>query len=242
MATEVIGHRGAAHYAPENTVVSVMTALFMGADGVEIDVRMTLDNRVVVIHDPDTLRTTGHELKVAESSYEEISRLEAGNSRDKKFAGEKIPLFDDLACAVSRGKKFFVEVKCGPEALPQIIETIRKLKKEEDTFIISFSLEVVAAAKQIAPEIGALLIVDKFDHVLSKEQLLKIVIQNSLDGLDTDYKIAGKDLIDAVHAAGKKIYVWTVDSAEEAVKLAKNGIDGIASNKPDVIIRAVSGL
>lgn len=241
MAAEIIGHRGAARYAPENTLVSVETALSMEASGVEIDVRMTRDKKIVAVHDAGTKRTTGIDMKVEDSDYKNLSGLDAGRFMGLKFAGERIPLISDVAAAIPNGKKFFVEVKCGPEVLPGIIETVREFRKEKDTFIISFSLGVVAASKELAPDIGALWIVEEKNQVLSTDQILKIVSRNSLDGLDAHYRMADKKLIDAVHSAGKKIYVWTVDSAGEALALDRNGVDGIASNAPDVIIKALRG-
>ena len=94
-SVEIIGHRGASYLAPENTMASFMLGWEKGAD-VELDIYLTTDNRIVVIHDGTTRRTAGTDLKVAASSSEELRKLDVGRFKSEQFAGERIPFLEDV--------------------------------------------------------------------------------------------------------------------------------------------------
>ncbi|MCK5821292.1 MAG: hypothetical protein KAH17_05385, partial [Bacteroidales bacterium] len=93
---EIIGHRGAAYLAPENTLASVVKAVELGADAVEVDIYLSKDDKIVVIHDKTTERTTNKNLLVAETNYSELSKLDAGSFKSPDYRGEKIPLLGDI--------------------------------------------------------------------------------------------------------------------------------------------------
>ena len=92
---EIIAHRGASHLAPETTLASVMLGWQKNAD-VEIDVHLTKDNRIVVIHDETTKSTAEVELKVSETTAKELRQLDVGKYKGKEFAGEPIPFLEEV--------------------------------------------------------------------------------------------------------------------------------------------------
>ncbi|HNY11253.1 MAG TPA: glycerophosphodiester phosphodiesterase family protein, partial [Candidatus Wallbacteria bacterium] len=155
MASEVIGHRGAAFYAPENTLVSIETAWKMGADGVEVDVHMSRDGRIMVIHDDEALRTAGAKLKVAEANSSELRALDAGSWKGPRFSGEKIPFLEEALSTVPPGKKFLIEIKCGTPAVKNIVNIVNMSRKTRQVVFISFKLDVVKMIKKMMPEAGA---------------------------------------------------------------------------------------
>src|SRR6478752_5983209 len=116
---EIVGHRGASYDAPENTVASVKLAWEQKADAAEFDVYRTKDGKIVVIHDKDTKRTAGGVNKVvAESTLAELRALDVGKWKGEKYAGERIPTLAEVLATVPAGKKVFIEVKPGPEVVP----------------------------------------------------------------------------------------------------------------------------
>ncbi|HOD39580.1 MAG TPA: glycerophosphodiester phosphodiesterase family protein [Candidatus Wallbacteria bacterium] len=241
-AAEVIGHRGAAFYTPENTISSIKKALESGVDGVEIDVHLTKDGKIAVIHDKDTRRISGGaaDLKVAETGWEELKKIDAGSFKSAAFAGEKIPLLEEVLAIIPADKKLFIEVKCGVEIFGVIGAVLEKSGRKGNTAIISFGLDVAAMAKIALPRCESYWIPgSKFFQGASVEDAIEIAARNNLDGLDLDYKQASASFVKKAKDAGLKFYVWTVDEPAAAAVLDSYGLDGITSNKPDVIIRKI---
>ncbi len=114
---EIIAHRGASYDAPENTLAAVRLGWERQAD-VEVDVYLSKDNRMVVIHDASTKRTArGVDLKVKETDAEELRKLDVGSFKDQKFAGERIPFLAEVIETVPPAQKLYIEIKCGKECI-----------------------------------------------------------------------------------------------------------------------------
>jgi glycerophosphoryl diester phosphodiesterase len=244
-AAEVIGHRGAAFYAPENTLSSIKTALAMGVDGVEIDVHLTKDKKIAVIHDKDTKRISGgkYDFNICEKTYDELKHIDAGSHKAPEFKDEKIPLLEEVLALMPEDKKLFIEIKCGAEIFEVLPAQLENIKRPESIVIISFSLDVAALSKVLMPRFESYWILgSKFFAGAKIEDAIKIALASNLDGLDTDHKLASADFIKKVKSAGLKYYVWTLDEPRRAAVLKLYGLDGITSNKPDVIIEAIKKL
>jgi glycerophosphoryl diester phosphodiesterase len=187
-SVEIIGHRGAAYLAPENTMASVMLGWEKRAD-VEVDIYLTTDNRIVVIHDDTTKRTAGTDLKVAESSSEELRKLDAGRFKSEQFAGERIPFLDEVVKSIPPGRKLFVEIKCGPEVLPLLKPLLAKSGKMSQIVIIGFDLETVTKSKQLI-DVPTYWLRGTEKNKETKEwiphdpKLVQTAKNNGLDGLD----------------------------------------------------------
>src|SRR3954470_14279804 len=120
---EIVGHRGASFDAPANPVAAIKLAWEQKADGSEFDIYLTKDGQIAVIHDKDTKRTAGGVNKVvAESTLAELRALDVGKWKGEKFAGEKIPTLAEMLATVPPGKRVFIEVKCGPEIVPELVK------------------------------------------------------------------------------------------------------------------------
>ena len=158
---EIIAHRGASHDAPENTLAALRLAWEQKADTSEFDIYQTRDGQLAVIHDKDTKRTApGSELPVAKSTLAELQKLDVGQWKDARFTGERIPTLADMLAATPRGKAVFIEVKCGPEAVPEMLRVLDVAKLPViRTPIISFNADVIAAVKKARPELPAYWIV-----------------------------------------------------------------------------------
>jgi glycerophosphoryl diester phosphodiesterase len=237
-AVEVVAHRGASADAPENTVAAIKLAWDQKADASEFDVYLSKDNKVVVLHDKDTKRTAGVSLPVASTPLAELRALDVGRWKGPRFAGEKIPTLDEMLATVPAGKRVFVEVKCGPEIVPELDRVVRAAGlKPEQTAVISFNLDVVAAAKKARPDLHAYWVVSlkpkKGAAPPAAGGLVAKAKAVGADGLD----LSAAETLDAafakkVKAAGLKLYVWTVNEADVAKRMVEIGVDGITTDRP----------
>ncbi|MBN1806489.1 MAG: glycerophosphodiester phosphodiesterase [Sedimentisphaerales bacterium] len=236
-SVEIIAHRGASYLAPENTMASVMLAWGKGTD-VEVDVYLSKDNKIVVIHDSTTKRTGKTDLAVKETDYRQLRKLDVGTFKSEKFAGEPIPLLSDIINTIPPGRKLYVEIKCGKEILPILEKLITQSNKKSQIVIIGFDLETVTLSKKLINVPTYWLMGTEKDKeteqwIPHSPRLIKTVKNNGLDGLDVHYAGVTKEFADAVKASGQKLYVWTVDDPDEAVRLVRLGVAGITTNRPE---------
>ncbi len=235
---EIIAHRGASYIAPENTMASVMLGWEKNAD-VEVDVYLSRDNRIMVMHDSSTKRTGNVDLKIADTTSDELRKVDVGSFKSEAYQGEPIPFLADIIERIPRGKKLYVEIKCGPEILPVLVPMIEKSGKSKQIVIISFGLETAAAAKKQLPRIPVYWLKGTDKDEVTKQylphdpSLIDVAVENGLDGLDLHYAGVNQEFMDAVKAAGQKLYVWTVDDPQEAKRLVDLGVAGITTNRPE---------
>ncbi len=235
-SVEIIAHRGASYLAPENTLAAVKLGWEKQAD-VEVDVYLSKDNRIVVIHDATTKRTGGVELKVAETDAHELRQLDVGCFKAPEFAGERIPFLEDVIATIPPTQKLYIEIKCKKEILPVLRPMVVESGKMSQVVIIGFDLETVAASKRMidVPTYwlkGTDKVKETEEWIPHDPQLAQIAKDNGLDGIDVHYAGVTKEFARAVKATGQKLYVWTVDDPDEARRLVKLGVDGITTNRP----------
>jgi glycerophosphoryl diester phosphodiesterase len=245
---EIIAHRGASHLAPENTLASVNLAWQLQADAVEIDIHLTRDKRLVVMHDDDTGRTAGKACPISQQTLSEIRQLDAGAWRGPEWAGQKVPMLEEVLATIPDVKRLFVEIKGGPEVVAELRRVLLEAGKlPEQIVIISFSLEAVRDAKVSLPDYETSWLWGfardaSGNWTPSVGEIVQKVASAGVDGLDLEAGPAiDPDFVHEVRAAGLKLYTWTVDSPEEARRLADLGVDGITTNQPDVIMNTLRG-
>lgn len=225
---KIIAHRGASYLAPENTVAAAMLAWKLDADAVEVDIFLTKDNKIVCIHDATTKRTTGSDYRVSETESSILRRLDAGSFKDLKYKDEKIPFLTEVIRTVPKEKELVVEIKCGPEVLPFLKNTISKNKNTNYSFIC-FDLNTITETKKLFPDHpcywlcsnGALL-----------EKNLNSIPATGLEGISLSYSLIDSDLMKKAEALSLEVYTWTVDNPEEAKRLHNLGVKGITTNRP----------
>jgi len=227
----IIAHRGASFDAPENTLAAVHLAWAKDADAVEIDVHLSKDSRIMVVHDKDTRRTAGTKLVVRESPADDLRNLEVGSYKDVKYAGEKIPFLEEVIETIPADKYLFIEVKCDAGILPYLAEQISLSGKKDRLVVISFDFEVASGMKYRLPEVPVYWLHNSLAGGYHKK-LIEKASQANLDGLNFNHRGLSEEYVSAVHEAGMKIYSWTVDDPEEARRLTEMGIDGITTNRP----------
>lgn len=233
---EIIAHRGASFDAPENTVAALRLGYAQGADAGELDIRLSQDGRIVVIHDADTARVSGHKQPVAVQTLAELRTRNAGQWGQWQGSGfaEKIPELAEILALVPAGKRLFIETKVGVEILPELGRVIRASGLAPAQLpLITFDLTTARAVKQQLPAHEVCWIVDHPKTGTAIEELIQKAKDAGLDGLDLNHRFPiDAEFVRKVHAAGLKLYTWTVDDPVVARNLAAVGVNGITTNRP----------
>jgi glycerophosphoryl diester phosphodiesterase len=238
LQVEVIAHRGASAEAPENTLPAFRLGWQQG-DACELDIHLTKDGQIAVIHDATTKRTAGLDKPVAEQTLEELKALDAGGWKSPKYAGEKIPTLKEALDLLPEKKRLYIEVKCGPEVLPELKRTLEAFPgKSGQLTIIGFSRETMAEAKRLLPSLPVYWLASygKNRQTGAYPDIDKLIASckaAGLDGLDLNEKFPiDAALVAKVHGAGLKVLTWTVNDPETARTQASAGVDGITTDRP----------
>jgi len=239
-AVEIIAHRGASFDAPENTLESFQLGWQQQADAVELDIMLSKDGRIVVIHDKDTKRLGGVDRPVADQSLAELQALDVGRWKDARWQGTRIPQFKDVLASIPAGKRLFIEIKCGPEILPELKrELTAAARPTSQTALIGFSAPTMAAAKKAFPELETYWIVDIKPNAKtgkkapSADELIRGAKDAGVDGLD----LSAHETIDSEYAgkilqAKLKLAVWTVNDPQLARQMIAAGVQGLTTDRP----------
>ena len=242
IATEIVAHRGASHDAPENTLSSVLLAWDRGADMVEVDVHLTKDNEIVIIHDEDTKRTAGVKMKVAESTLAQLRTLDVGSWKGKQYVKERIPTLLSILKTIPKGKRLVIEIKCQGTIVERLEEVLRTSKvAPEKIVVISFDYDVIKRFKGRNEGITVLWLKKisrdrETGNWEAAEKLISKAFEGGFDGLN----VAAGEAIDGsyvrrVHEAGLEFFVYTVDDPYVAKQLSYFGIDGVTTNRPALL-------
>jgi glycerophosphoryl diester phosphodiesterase len=223
-----IGHRGASRAFPENTLAAFRAACDAGADLCELDVQLSRDGAVVVIHDDTVDRTTNGSGAVAELTLAELKALDAGR-------GERIPTLEEVFAATAGRCGLNVELKmAGLET--QVAAIMRKCNAVETSMVSSFQWRALDAMRTLAPEIRLGVLAEK-----NLDRMLEAAERMHAYAINPRYDLVTRDLCAAAHEHGFKVLVWTVDVPEAMRILIDAGVDGIMTNYPDRT-RSVLGL
>ncbi len=246
---EIIAHRGASADAPENTLAAIQFAWQQGADAAEIDVQLTADGQLVAIHDDTMLRTGRIDWAVKDHTLAELKTLDVGSWKSSQFAGERIPTLAEVLDIVPLGKRLFIEVKCGVDAIPELIRVLSAEKtSREQTVLIGLDFDTIVAVKRAMPDRIACWVTEQLwstrlacndtdePPVLrpTTSELVQRALAAKLDGLDiNNFPERPSGDIGQITQAGLRAYVWTVNSAERAAWHQAEGIHGITTDMPE---------
>lgn len=245
---ELISHRGESADAPENTLAAFELAWERSIPAIELDVHLTKDGRLICCHDADTKRTTGDAKQIKECTLAELCELDAGQWKDARFAGEKLPTLEAALATIPDGARCFIEVKVGPEAVPALEKAVLECgKKPAQLAVISFNAATIAAAKQRLPHLKMFYLSgfkkDKATGawLTSIDDILQKAKEIGADGVDLAWDGPWeKSTVSKIRKASLEFYVWTVDDPAVARKFVAWGVDGITTNKADWMRRALS--
>lgn len=232
----VIAHRGASALAPENTVPAVEAAWEKGADAVELDVRISADEELVVIHDRTTERTTEVKQQVAKTPFDSLKELDAGSWFAPKFANTRIPSLDSMMDHVPADKELLIEFKSGPESIPLLEDLLSEREAIPAFSIISFDPAVLIKAKERLPAIPTYWVLPRV-HALTP--VLRKGEKAGFDGLNMRKSnfMSGKR-IPRIREKGLNLLAWTVNDIDRAVELKRLGVQGIVTDHPGKLRKA----
>jgi glycerophosphoryl diester phosphodiesterase len=244
----ITAHRGASHDAPENTLVAFRLAWEQQADAIEGDFRLTADGHVVCIHDADTERTCGVRRVVAETSLDDLRSLDFGRWKAPAFSGQPCCTLEEVLEIVPAGKRFFIELKTGPEIVEPLGRIIERCNPDLSSLVvIAFDEKTIAACKKRLPGVKAHWLTSfketrtgSNEWHPSVEQVFETVLRCGADGvgLQARRQVVNREFVQQLRTGGvDEFHVWTVDSPEDARFFVDLGAMGITTNRPALMRR-----
>jgi glycerophosphoryl diester phosphodiesterase len=237
----LFAHRGDLAHAPENTLPSFQQALQKGADGVELDAKLTSDGHVIVIHDATVDRTTDGSGRVTSHSLEAIRKLDAGKWFNEKFAGTKVPLLSEVFELVGKDKMINIELTnySSPRdgLTAKVCELIKRHNNSSQILFSSFFASNLKIAERILPEVPRGLLAmpglvglwaRSFGFMFGEYQALHPHISST-----------SREQVKRAHRIRRRVHVWTANTPEEINRLKDWDVDGIFTDDPQTAVRAL---
>lgn len=240
----IFAHRGASAYAPENTLAAFELAIRQGAVACELDVKLSADKQVVVIHDQTVDRTTSHHGRVDQMTLAELRELDAGSHFDLAFKGEKIPTLD--AVFELARQRIFINVEITNyahplDALPEkIAACVQRHRLEEGVMFSSFNWVSLVRIHRLVPQapIGLLALPGKLGAAARGRPGQWVRYQS----LHPEHQDVTAELVARTHQADCKLYTYTVNREEDMRRLLTLGVDGIFTDDLVLAHQVVSSL
>jgi glycerophosphoryl diester phosphodiesterase len=240
---EIYAHRGACRAAPENTLAAFRLARQLAADGIELDVKLTADSEVVVIHDQTVDRTTTGKGSVASLKLEEIQRLDAGIKFNQTYAGCRVPTLDEVFLDLGNSLRYDIELthyRSPFDSLPEkVAALVKKHHLETNVIFSSFMPFGLRRIKQLLPGVPVGLIAGKgLAGALSRSWLgwkfVPDLVVPHISGLQQDF-------VSQQHARRREVIPWTVNEKDDLIRCRAMGIRTIITDLPDHMRKAVDG-
>ncbi len=239
----IFAHRGASAHAPENTIAAFELAIAQQADAVELDVKLSADGHVIVIHDSTVDRTTNGHGKVEDMTLAELKTLDAGSFRGKAFAGEKIPTLEEVFEAV--GKRTFINIELknhkrhGEDLVQDVCMLVKKHQMQKCVMFSSFFPDALYKAHSYLPSVPrGLLALNGILGVWARSFGFNF---GKYDALHPNLESTTPEEVVRVHRLKRRVHVYTVNREEDMRRLFKWGVDGIFSDDPQLAVKVRSG-
>mgnify|MGYP006274706057 CR=1 FL=1 len=226
-----IGHRGAAGLAPENTKAAFEKALELGLDMVELDIQLTKDNQIVVIHDYDLQRVAGMNSKVKELTLAQLREIDIGSYFASEFSEQRMMTLKEVINLLRNELMINIEIKMLDEKVNILINKLKQLLKEEN-----FKDQVVVSSFNHC-------YLQKFDSEFKTAILINshpvdpvaMIEKANANGIHPNYNLLTKGFIKQVQQAGYFLNTWTVNNKDEISQLKQLGVDGIVTDDPRLL-------
>lgn len=237
-----LGHRGASHDAPQNTLAAFRLANDYGADGYELDVQLSKDGVPVVIHDFTVDKTTNGSGRVSSFTLEELKRMDAGSKFSQKFVGERIPTLAEVFDVLLPHTMVNVELKTastGDNGLEDAtIALIRERGLQNRVILSSFNPFSLLRVRRRAPELKVGILYAPDLPLYLRRAWFRFVLRP--DALHPRYHMVDAAYMAWAHKQGCDVNVWTVDDPGDMKRLADLGVNAIITNRPDVLRDALA--
>lgn len=228
----VIGHRGALGYAPENTMASFEKGLECGADLLELDIHMSSDGELIVMHDADVSRTTNGQGNIKEMSLAEIKRLDAGNWFNTRYQNERVPTLTEVLDWAKGRVSLVIEIKGDPQPTAgieqKLIATLNDTGMIDDVMIISFYHSSVKRVKELEPRLATGILFG--GCLVDPVGVTKAALA---DSARPGWRYWTAELVDQIHTAGLTASTWNADDENLMEYVIGLGVDSIGTNYPD---------
>lgn len=234
---QVSAHRGASKTAPENTIPAFEQAVESGADYIELDVQLTKDGRLIVLHDDKIDRTTDGKGMASELTYDEIQQYSAGKWFDKEgtYSDVKVPEFREVLDAVGGDILLNIEIKNHGDinrTAEMVVELIDEYELRKSCYVTSFSYKALKKVKELDPKIKTALI----SHIAPSTVYSQM---KYIDAVSMNYLFVNQSVVNYAHRSGKRVFVWTVDRTADMQKMVSLGVDNIITNCPEKAVEVV---
>lgn len=227
--TKMIAHRGISAVAPENTMTAFTLAWAHDCDGIELDVQVSRDGKVVVHHDPDTARTGNAALEIAATDWAVLRNMDVGSHKDARFGGERMPLLAQVLRLMPTGKLIQIEIKPEVERMAPILEILRHVRSDIDVFVLSSDREKLTLVQAALPHIPLLPVIDE-PEARAVDAVIAQAKECGFAGVAVTYRVVDRAYVATLHRAGLLLDVWTVNDPQTALKLRGLQVDMIASD------------
>lgn len=236
-----LAHRGASQYAPENTLAAFRLAAEMGADGVELDVKLSKDGEVVIIHNDDVSATTNGQGLVKEKTLAELKALDAGSYFDPKFSQATVPTLQELFIALGPVLLFNIELKTmsmrdeGLEA--EVIRLVEDYNLQDQVVLSSFNPFSLKRAYQLNPNIKRALLWYPTLAITLRWKLFRSTAKP--DMFHPQWQATTPAIVKREHERGLLVNVWTCNDPKIMHDLIKMGVDSIMTDCPDLLKQVI---
>lgn len=226
----IIAHRGAAGEAPENTLAAFALGLEQGCTGIELDVHLSKDGEIIVCHDTTLNRTSDRQGAIGDLTVAEIKQADAGRWFHERFAGERVPLLEEVFDLVPRDVQINVEIKAGVQQLvPALVDLLKRKDRLDSVFVSSFDFDCLERLKELEPEarIGLLYKISMTNHYR-----MAALLDCPVFSLHPHWSVLTKQNVSAATSRGLSVYPWTVNKEEDMRTMIGYGVSGIITDFP----------
>ena len=233
--TRIIAHRGLALDAPENTLLSFLRALSVGATHLETDIHASADGVAVIAHDPDLARVAGREVQVGQLTMPELRRIDLGHGQGFCSLAEALDAFPEA--------RFNIDVKDARAATPAV-DAILATRAVDRVLVTSFAPDRRRAVADRLPGVASSPSVREFVPALvgaklgmgsSTRRALRGFVAVQVLERRGPVRIVTRRTVDRIHAAGAEVHVWTVNDPGDMARLLELGVDGIVTDRCDLL-------
>lgn len=237
---KIIAHRGASHDAPENTMAAFREALKQGADAIELDIQLTKDGEMVVIHDETLDRTTDMTGFVKSYTLAELKKADAGSKFSPKFAGEPIPLLEEVF-ELLRGTNVFLNIELKTTKFlyegieKKAVDIVRHYGYEENTIFSSFNHYSLVECKRLAPEIKTGILYNL--GIYRPWDYAKSIGADAINPNYISVLLGDAESRKEFAQSGVLLFPWTVDDEDTMAELMSLKVSGVITNLPTLAIK-----
>ncbi len=238
--TAVVAHRGASGDAPENTLAAVSRALELGADWIELDVRLSADGRAVLVHDADVERTSDGTGLVAELDFATLRELDVGSWFDARFADERVPSVEETAALAGDAAGLMLDLKLAG-AGAAIASDLAAAGFDLDRVLVGAWDDAQLADATEHLEGATMLFIGEVPEGATDTSWIDALAEKGYEALSLSWEGVTSEVLTRAHAFGLDVHVWTVNERGDMERVVEAGVDGVITDQPALLVEVLAG-